>query len=340
MINRNDDPFYRPRPLPPLDLPSAEFTLFDQRPPGGSGSSNGDALPSPPPAIDEEQEADHPFAIKVEVTAKGLDDDWTTAQVGVVSGLYATAGSSNFEANGVAYPNLAYDGAVAKSAYTGFVYLLIPLVADNTNGVPASNTPNKVRAVDGGIIKLWKAPIPVWPIVSSTTLFPGVAVSATAVHIGSWGITRVNVSAGVPTYELRVQIQQNVSDNIVLGDPSEYGDVISPAPHAFQPSIVSGGITITSGYVNGIEATGADDTTVWTVGSVYLYWVKVTTDEDGIATAADVERGSSLPTATETEGYQVLFEVDATGRVTSQHVTSSLAHQMCGEEVHLFGGLG
>lgn len=112
-------------------------------------------------------------------------------------------------------------------------------------------------------------------------------------------------------------------------------------PHAFQPSFTGSGITITSGYVNSIPVTGADGTTVWSVGSAYKYYVEVTTGTDGLATAAEMKRTTgTIPTHTATAGFQILFEVDATGRVTSQHATSSLAHQMCGEEMHLFGGLG
>lgn len=306
--------------------------------PGGSGG-DGERIARPKKSLlDEEQEAEHPFAIKVKVLSKGLDGDWSTARVQVVSGSYRTDGGSAYNANGVEYPSLAYNPMTPeeKATYRGSIYLFIPLIADNTNGVPAANVPNKVRAIAGGVIKPLAGSIPVWPVVSRTTLFPGVAVAATAVHIGSWGVSRVNVSTGVPTYEIRLSITQKVSDDIVLGGDGR--DAVSlMTSHAFQPTFASGGIVISYGHINTVPASGADGSTVWGVGSAYVYWVKVTTNSEGIATAAVVERGAALPADSETVGYQALFEVDATGRVTSQHVTNSLGHRRCAGS-HLFWG--
>jgi len=229
MINRNDDPFYRPRPLPPLDLPSAEFTLFEQRPPGGSGSSNGDALPPPKPPIDEEQEADHPFAIKVKITGKALDsDDWTTADVRVLSGTYSTSGGSNYNANGAAFPAEAYSSSVGKSAngsFNGFVYLYIPL-EKHESGVSIANGSAKVRAIDGGEVRLRATPATEWP--NAVVVGSGLA---TAVRIGTWSVARVNTgTGGVDTFDLRIQIEQSVKDNIVLGDPDTNDDAAKILP--------------------------------------------------------------------------------------------------------------
>jgi hypothetical protein len=56
-----------------------------------------------------------------------------------------------------------------------------------------------------------------------------------------------------------------------------------------------------------------------------------------VATAAAVARGASVPSDTATLAHQILFEVDAAGIVTSQHVRGSLRHQRCGATNHLFG---
>jgi len=114
------------------------------------------------------------------------------------------------------------------------------------------------------------------------------------------------------------------------------------APHAYKPTLPSGGnIRIASGYLNSLPATGADGVTEWSVGTAYKYWLKTTTNSSGIATAAVVERGTgAVPADSATVGHQILFEVDAAGVVTSQHVRSSLRHTRCGPTEHLFGGLG
>lgn len=126
----------------------------------------------------------------------------------------------------------------------------------------------------------------------------------------------------------------------VTGSPPRAA-ALETSPHAFKPSAPSGGnITITSGYVNSLPVTGADGSTTWSVGTAEKYWVATTTNSSGIATSATVARGSSVPSDTATLGHQILFEVDATGKVTAQHVVTSLRHQRCGGSVHLFGGLG
>ncbi len=134
-------------------------------------------------------------------------------------------------------------------------------------------------------------------------------------------------------------------ENIVVDGSEIWTEIAASAAaayyHAFRPNAPDGGnITIRRGYVNSLPATGTGGAT-WSTGTAYKYWVKVTADAAGVATAAEVERGTgSVPADTDTEGYQILFEVDVDGIPTSQHVRTSLRHQMCGEATHLFGGLG
>jgi hypothetical protein len=194
--------------------------------PGGSGGDGGGIAPPSEAPIDLKQENEHPFSIKVEVLSRGIDGDWSTARVQVVSGTYQIDGGPAYNANGVAFPDFAYNpvSPEQKSSMKGFAYLLIPLVIDDIAGVPAVNIPNKVRAIDGGVIKLRNMKAIVWPQVVKVA--GGIA---TAVEIGTWGVQRVNVSAGVPSYKIRVQIDQKVTDNIVLGGPSENSEQVLPA---------------------------------------------------------------------------------------------------------------
>lgn len=111
-------------------------------------------------------------------------------------------------------------------------------------------------------------------------------------------------------------------------------------PHSFKPTKLSGGkIRIAPGFVNTIPVEGADETE-WSTGTPYTYWVAVTVDSGGLATAAEVGRGATVPDDTPTLAHQPLFDVDAVGAVIAQHVVTSLRHQKCGANVHLFGGLG
>lgn len=196
---------------------------------GGGGGAGGRTPPTASP-IDEKQENENPFAIKVEVASKAINGDWATAQLVVLSGLYSTHGGTAYNANGVSFPDEAHSELITKGVngeYKSYVYLYVPLELDNTTGVPVSNSPNKFKAVTGGEIRLRSSPAVVWPQIVKA----GSGV-ATAILIGSWGVQRVNVSGGVPSYKIRVQIDQKVTDNIVLGGPSDNSEHVLPAGSA------------------------------------------------------------------------------------------------------------
>lgn len=194
----------------------------------GGGASTAPIPPDEAP-IDEKQENENPFAIKVEVASKAINGDWATAQLKVLSGLYSTQGGTAYNANGVAFPGEAHSELITKGVngqYKGYVYLYVPLEIDNAGGVPVSNAPNKFKAADGGVVRLRSSPAVVWPQIVKVAG----GGAATSILIGSWGVQRVNVSAGTPTYELRVQIDQKVTDNIVLGNPAGDDESETPVP--------------------------------------------------------------------------------------------------------------
>lgn len=109
-------------------------------------------------------------------------------------------------------------------------------------------------------------------------------------------------------------------------------------PHAFKPFVTGSNIVIRKGYVNSLEVTGADGYTTWNTGSVYLYWVELSVDPAGDPVDGFVDRGTTLPTDTEDTAYIPLFNINATGTVTSQHVRSSLNYAMCAG-YHQIGGM-
>ena len=292
-------------PLPPLrglNLTRERRNIDDAFDDFGNGGGGGGSSPVSP--IDEEQEAEHPFAIKVKVTGKGGSGDWSTVELKVVSGTYQTFGGTAFNCNDITFPDLAYDGTVTKGTngqFTGYVYIYIPLVAD-TAGVSISNSATKVKAVTGAVIKLRSAPAVVWP--QAVKVAGGVA---TAVLIGTWSVQRVNISAGIPTYELRVQIDQKVTDNIVLGNPDKddevYGD--NNIRTFFVTAGTGASVNISPGAINSTICS----TTTLSVSDGQSIYIDETVNGSGVTTAVVCAAGGSVPTNTTTHGYQLLATV-------------------------------
>jgi hypothetical protein len=221
----------RPKPNPVYNDPFRDlqdnFKITTPDPdPLSTRPSDDDAVEAP---IDEEQNNDHPFAIKVKVSVRGTNGDWTQADVGVLSGTYETAGGSAFNANGVAFPDEAVRQFVNRNgnqSFTGYVYLYVPLEQDQDDGVQLANSATKAKAVDGGEVRFRVSPAIEWP--NAVRVGSGVA---TAVRIGTWSIAYVQPAGppGTPR-ELRVNIEQTVKNNIVLGeDDEDQSDSIVPA---------------------------------------------------------------------------------------------------------------
>lgn len=261
--------------------------------------------------IDEKQESDHPFAIKVEVTGKAGNGDWSTVALKVVSGTYQTFGGTAFNCNDIAFPDLAYDETITKGIngeFTGYVYIYIPLVADGA-GVAIANSSTKVKAVTGAEIRLRSVPAVVWP--QAVKVAGGVA---TAVLIGTWSVQRVNISAGIPTYELRVQIDQKVTDNIVLGDPDKDDEIYGDNARTFFVTAGTGSsVNISPGAINSIVCS----TTTLAVTDGQSIYIDQTVDGDGNTTAVSCAAGGSVPDNTETNGYTLLATVAVSSGVVT-----------------------
>lgn len=260
--------------------------------------------------MDEKQESDDPFSINVEVTGRGLTDDWATAQVAVLSGTYNTHGNASgpFNANNIAYPALALDVSVTKAEPKGFVYLAVPLEGA-TNAADGSALPNSVkaangkyvRAKEGGLVGLMSYPVPTWPNVTvrGSTIW-------TYVHIGSWTIKSVDIgTAGVSTKELRGFIQQNVTGNIVLGAPEESGTVDSAqtyTPFAVVSTTggVDGAVAIPSGYLVPVNLSAANiNLGGWTgtLSSGTKVWIEVpiTGATPAVFGTPSIQTGAAFP---------------------------------------------
>lgn len=321
------DPYYDfngplKQPAPAPWSPIEQEMLSPSPDPGFAAGNSSDApTPNLPDPQDENSEANHPFAIQVAITASTPSSKSWSASVTVLSGKYQTEGDTQYTAAEVTETFTTASGVIKP-----YVYLLIPLESNGSGGW---------RAINGGEIRFGaNRPVAVWPQVYLTDT----GDYATAVQIGAWTIQVANISSGVPTYAYRAVVNQIIAEDYVLTQIELVND---GPPHAFKPTLPAGGnITITSGFVNSLPVTGTGSTT-WSVGSAYKYWVKTTTSSAGVATSAEVERGTgSVPSDSATEGYQILFEVDTVGNVTTQHVFSSLRHQRCGSSTHIFGGLG
>ncbi|MFA6289447.1 MAG: hypothetical protein WC661_18860 [Opitutaceae bacterium] len=88
-------------------------------------------------------------------------------------------------------------------------------------------------------------------------------------------------------------------------------------------------LRIRAAYLNAISVATTGDAVDYDIGTAELFWLDTTANASGVATAAAIGHGASLPVDTSTHGYQPLFNVDAAGAVTSQHVKGSLRHRMC-----------
>lgn len=293
-----EDPFYQSNRRVQPEEPSRTIQLARVETPMGEGGGGGGGGAAPPAPIDEEQESDHPFAIKVKIAGKGLSSgDWETAIVEVLSGTYDTyvgGPGGPFDANGETFPDAAYSQTINKADYAPYIYLAVPLeLTSESSGVRAADG-KFYRAIDGGIIVLRKTPTEwVWPNVLDPA---GASPPRTAIKIGTWGIARYNTSpGGIASWDLRIEKQNDVSDNITIGLPYEDGERISRTA-SFNPwttvqqsattvdvkqpllyNNILTGATVTVTGLTGLE-----------LGTATTFWLKGTFNSTGTPTAWEV----------------------------------------------------
>lgn len=172
----------------------------DMLPSKGGGGEGGEE------PQDDESEAEHPFAIQIEITSANPSSKSWAATVTVLSGKYQTDGDTQYTAAQVTQSFTTSSGVIKP-----YVYLFIPLTPKTGGGW---------TAITGGQILFGaNRPLAVWPETYRTAA----GGYATAVQIGAWTIQVANISAGVTTYGYRAVINQIIAEDYVLDQVKRTG---------------------------------------------------------------------------------------------------------------------
>ena len=256
---------------------------------------------------DENSEADHPFAIQIEITAQTPSSKSWSADVTVLAGKYKTDGDTEYTAAEVTQSFTTSSGTIKP-----YVYLFIPLTPKVGGGW---------MAITGGEIRFGaNRPVAVWPQVYRSD-----SGYATSVQIGAWTIQVANISGGVATYGYRAVINQIIAEDYVLkpvklvteADPFEPTPTSGAATVTFEPGIILNAgrnISPTVGGGSTMATTPRPTLTITTSGTIYL---EATVDAAGTATAIDTKNAATTPTDTSTLKYLTLADVTLAGSVVT-----------------------
>lgn len=264
---------------------------------------------------DENSEADHPFAIQIEITAQTPSSKSWSADVTVLEGKYKTDGDTEYTAAEVTQSFTTSSGTIKP-----YVYLFIPLTPKAGGGW---------TALTGGEIRFGaNRPVAVWPQVYKTT-----AGYATSVQIGGWTIQIANISGGAATYGYRAVINQIIAEDYVL----EQVELVT-GPRTFFATASGANVTVSTGAINNeiaaaYTATPADGD---------KFYIDVEVDAFDAVVSVDIAHAASVPANTSTHGYTLLASVAVAGGVATvtPFAWNYSQVQKCGDERYLWGGFG
>ena len=97
-------------------------------------------------------------------------------------------------------------------------------------------------------------------------------------------------------------------------------------------------VAVSAGAINNISC----DEIEFTVADGDKTYIHSVVDDDGFATAITIEKGSSVPDDTDTDGYTLLANVSVTGVIATVTPLAWNYSQMqtCGIGIYLWGGFG